>query len=74
VLLSHDSVNSQAAHATQDAIREQKQELHDHPPRSSDHAPSDFHFFGTTARADVDLRSWKNDGQRINVSGYYVEK
>lgn len=74
VLLLHDSANSQAAHATQDAIREQKQELPDHPPCSSDHAPRDFHFFGTTATADADLRSWKSDGQRFNVSGYYVEK
>jgi histone-lysine N-methyltransferase SETMAR len=58
VLLHHDNARPHKARATQERIRELQRELFEHPPYSSDMAPSDFHLFGplkTTLVANVSL-------------------
>jgi histone-lysine N-methyltransferase SETMAR len=46
VLLHHDYARPHTARATQDRIQELQWVLLEHPPYSSDLAPSDFHLFG----------------------------
>jgi histone-lysine N-methyltransferase SETMAR len=46
VLLHHDNARPHTAQATQERIQELQWDLLEHPPYSSDFAPSDFHLFG----------------------------